>query len=51
MTTIVIIAVPSLLLTLALEVSEGRMSAWTAGLDGGVALLSAAAALRACGAI
>jgi hypothetical protein len=47
MITLTIIAVPSVLLCLALEVREGRASHLTAGLDGGIAILIGAIVFRA----
>jgi hypothetical protein len=46
---LVVIAVPSILATLLLEVREGRMRPNIAGLDGGVSLCAGAVALHWAG--
>lgn len=51
MTTAVVIALPSILLTLLLEVREGRLAAIPAGLDGGTAICTGALALHLAGAL
>lgn len=47
--TLVLIAVPSALATLALEMRDGRMAPVPATLDGGIVICLGAAALRAGG--
>lgn len=51
MTTLTLIGLPSILLTLALETREGRMSQLTAAADGGIAICIAAILCRLTGAI
>ncbi len=51
MTALAIIGLPSVLLTLLLEVREGRMGALVATADGGLAICAVAIACRLTGVI
>lgn len=51
MTALAVIGLPSILLTLLLEVREGRMDAVVATADGGLAICAAAIACRLAGVI